>query len=183
MNITILNGNPDVQEKGFDRYIDSLSEELKSRNHSIILFILREMKLKSCTGCFGCWVKTPGECFQNDDTRTIRRDSIRSDFILFASPVIMGFTSALLKNALDKFLPLLLPYVTWVNKELHHVKRYDRYPPMGLLMEKSKQTDYEDIQIITDIYKRSALNFRSTLPYVGFTGDPIEEAADAIDTI
>ena len=32
-------------------------------------FPLREMKLAHCLGCFGCWVKTPGMCVEDDAGR------------------------------------------------------------------------------------------------------------------
>ena len=28
---------------------------------------VQEMDLHGCAGCFGCWIKTPGECAQHDD--------------------------------------------------------------------------------------------------------------------
>jgi len=110
MKITILNGNPDVNNAKFDNYLKNLSDLLESSNHTVTILKLREWDIKYCTGCFGCWVKTPGECVVPDDTRDIRREYIHSDFVLFASPVIMGFTSALLKKAHDKRIPLLHPY-------------------------------------------------------------------------
>jgi multimeric flavodoxin WrbA len=183
MKITIINGNSDTQNKQFDHYIDALDKELKKESHSSEVYTLRDMDLKYCTGCFNCWIKTPGECFQKDDTRSLRRSAIQSDFILLASPIIMGFTTALLKKCADKFLPLLLPFATLVENELHHEKRYDRYPPLGLLLERSPHSDDEDIKIITDIYKRNALNFRSSLSFNGFIGDPVREAAHAINHI
>ena len=183
MRITIINGNSLVRNREFDHYIVALDKELKKENHVTEVFTLRDLNLKYCIGCFNCWVKTPGECFHKDDTRIICRSAIQSDFILMASPIIMGFTTALLKKCLDKFIPLLLPYATLVEKELHHEKRYDRYPPLGLLLERSPHSDDEDIKIITDIYKRNALNFRSSLSFNGFIGDSVREAAHAINHI
>ena len=44
-------------------------------------------------------------------------------------------------------------------------------------------TDEEDIQIISDIHKRTVLNFKSELAFTKLTHDPIEEVADAINRI
>ncbi len=182
MKIIILNGNPDASNEQFDQYLHNLSEALADK-HTITMFTLREMDIKYCTGCWSCWLKTPGECAVTDDSRDTCRACINSDLALFASPVIMGFTSAMKKKATDKYIPLLHPYVTIVQGECHHVARYDKYPLLGLLLEKDQDTDEDDVKIITDIYQRIALNFKTTLALSKLTLDPVEEVADEINRI
>ena len=104
MQITILNGNPDVDNTLFDDYLKRLSDALASDGHTVTAFELRAMDIKYCNGCWGCWVKTPGECAVKDESRDVRRAAIHSDLVLWASPVIMGFYSALLKKVADKFI-------------------------------------------------------------------------------
>ncbi len=183
MKITILNGNPNIDDIKFDDYLKNLSDLLESNNHTVTLLKLREMNLKYCTGCWGCWVKTPGECIVADDSRNICREYINSDFALFASPVIMGFTSALLKKAQEKLLPLIHPYFELVQNEVHHLSRYDKYPLMGLLLENGKDTDEEDIKIISDIYRRGAINFKTSFCFSRQTDDSVEEVANEINRI
>ena len=163
MTITILDGNPKNGSTHFNSYITDLKSLLKLKGHTVKLFTLREMDIKSCTGCWGCWVKTPGECIIPDDSIEIRKVIINSEWLIFASPLIMGFTSALLKIIQDKLIPLVHPYIELVNDECHHKKRYDDYPKIGLVYGKEPDTDMEDIRIVTDIYKRMALNFKSKL--------------------
>jgi len=102
MKITILNGNPDPDNQKFDDYLNNLIKFLELSDNSVVDFKLREMKIRHCRGCFSCWVKTPGQCIYKDDSHDICREYINSDFILFASPLVMGFTSAVLKIAMDK---------------------------------------------------------------------------------
>ncbi len=182
MNIVILNGNPDANQTTFDAYLQRLSDRLTPA-HEVTTLALREMEIKYCIGCFGCWVKTPGECIIEDDSRTVRRAVIHSDLVLFASPVIMGFYSALLKKVADKFIPLIHPYITVDQGEAHHKPRYETYPLVGLLLEKGEDTDDKDIEIITDIHQRTALNFKSSLAFAKLTTDPVEEVARAIDRL
>ncbi len=163
MRITILNGNPNTENAKFNDYLRNLSTLLRLNNHTVTILQLRDMDIRYCIGCFGCWVKTPGECSNAaDDTHTIRREFINSNLVLFASPIIMGFTSALLKKAHDRLIPLLLPYSEVDQWEVHHVARYGKYPQMGLLLGKNKDTDEEDIEIIADIYVRDAINFKTS---------------------
>jgi multimeric flavodoxin WrbA len=183
MKITILNGNPNADNARFDNYLKNLSDLLESSKHTVTILKLREIDIKYCTGCFGCWVKTPGECVVPDDMRDVRREYIHSDLVLFASPVIMGFTSALLKKAHDKLIPLIHPYFELVQNEVHHLSRYDKYPLMGLLLGKGNDTDEEDLRIISDIYRRDAINLKTSFCFAKLTSDPVEEVANEINRI
>jgi hypothetical protein len=183
MNITILNGNPAPENAAFDRYVGGLVEALQSSRHAVTLLQLRDMEIHYCTGCWGCWVKTPGECVAKDDSAKVCRAAIQSDLLLHASPVIMGFYSALLKKATDKMIPLVHPYVTADQGEAHHRARYDQYPLFGLLLQQEAGTDDEDIEIIREVHSRTALNIKTRLAFTHTTDDPIEEVAREIDRL
>jgi multimeric flavodoxin WrbA len=183
MRITILNGNPDGRNKDFDLFIEKLSIFLEKEQHKVKHLKLRGMDIKPCTGCWGCWVRTPGECLTPDDSRVVCDESINCDLLLFASPIIMGFVSAVLKKAMEKMIPLIHPYIELVHKECHHRRRYDKYPRLGLLLDKTDQADDEDIAITVSIFERVSLNFKSQLSFVGDTTKPIQEVIDEINTI
>ena len=100
MKITILNGAP--EPAFFDRYLAQLKSALEAKGHAVTQFNLRDLSLRYCIGCWGCWVKTPGQCISRDASIEIDKAVIRSDFTLWAAPLKMGFPSALLKMALDK---------------------------------------------------------------------------------
>lgn len=95
----------------------------------------------------------------------------------------MGFTSALLKQATERLIPLLHPHFRINNGELIHQARYDRYPKMGLLLGPSKLSDKDDIKIITDIYRRMAVYFQTTLAFSKTSSDPAKEVIHAINSI
>jgi len=183
MKVTILNGNSHASNDVLDNYLKKLSDALISDNHVVTIFNLREMDVKYCTGCFGCWLETPGECVEKDDSRHISREYINSDFVLFASPIIMGFTSALLRKAQEKLLPLLLPYFELDQNEIRHSSRYEKYPRVGLLLEKGKDTNEEDIKIISDIYERTAFNSKTSFCFTKLTSDPVEKVASEINRV
>ena len=183
MKITLLNGNPLADNSTFEDYLKQLSEVLTSDGHYVTAYGLRDMDISYCIGCLNCWVKSPGECRSGDESREVCRAYINSDFVLWASPVIMGFYSSLLKKVTDKFVCLVHPYGEFVEGEVHHLPRYDHYPIAGLLLEKGSDTDDEDIQIISNIHSRTALNFKSSLAFTKLTIDPVEEVADAINRI
>jgi multimeric flavodoxin WrbA len=179
MKITILNGNP--ASSSFDEYLAQLKSMLTVQAHSVTLIDLRDLPLRYCIGCWGCWVKTPGQCASRDASLEMDRAVINSDFVLWAAPLKMGFPSELLKRACDKFLPLLHPYAVVDQGEAHHLKRYARYPRLGLLVEKEADTNERDLQIITDIHSRTALNCKSRLDFCLTTEAPVAEVTRRIN--
>jgi len=173
MKITILNGNP--EPSGFDQYLKELKSTLETNNHQVTQIDLREQPLKYCIGCFDCWVKTPGICDADDASQEMDRAVINSDFTLWAAPLKMGFPSTLLKMAFDKHLPLIHPYMLVDQNEAHHLKRYETYPRVGMLIEKERDTDAKDLRILTDIFSRTALNFKSKLDFLETTELAVED--------
>ena len=182
MKITILNGNPDAQNIAFDTYLDRLAGVLIADQHQVTRLNLRDMDIAYCIGCFGCWVKTPGECRSADESSQVCRAVINSDFTLWASPLRMGFPSALLKKVMDKSIPLIQPYFVVDQGEAHHQARYPHYPRLGLLLEEEADTDNDDLLNVADIFSRTALNLKSRLDFVHLTGQPVEALAAAITT-
>ena len=181
MKILILNGNPDPDKGKMDPYIARLQEQLKAAGHEAKAVVLRDLKIGYCTGCFNCWLKTPGICSIKDDAIDITRQYIASDHVILASPLILGFVSSLLKSAMDRNLCLVHPHLAEVDGEVHHKKRYDKYPLISFLLEKEAVTDDEDIAIATDIFRRQAVNVWASLGFVHFTETPIEEIVHALN--
>ena len=173
MKITILNGNPVFSN--FDVYLFQAKTTLESESHEVTQLDLRNLPLRYCVGCWGCWVKTPGECVNHDASLEMDRAIINADFILWAAPLKMGFPSELLKRALDKHLPLIHPYMEVDHGEAHHLLRYPRSPRVGLLLEKESGTDESDLQIVSDIHCRTALNFKTRLEFSFTTETPVAE--------
>ena len=178
MKITILNGNPEAT--GFDNYITHLQTTLEGGGHTVTRLDLRSMDLHCCVGCWGCWVKTPGECSNQDASLEIDRAIVNSDFTLWAAPLIMGFPAALLKTIMDKGLPLIHPYIEMDRGEFHHLRRYARYPRLGLLVEKESATSEVDLHIVSDIFCRTALNMKSRLEFCLATDTPAADLAERI---
>ncbi len=160
--------------------LQNLKSQLSGQGVETGELILRDMKYSPCRGCFNCWVKTPGLCVFKDDGDILCREVLHSDIIILASPVLMGYPSAMIKNALDRIIPLVHPYLEDLDGEVHHMKRYEKLPVMGLLLEKTGDTDDEDITIITDIFQRAALNLQSSLKFVKLTTTSSEELVNEI---
>jgi hypothetical protein len=176
MRIAIINGDPDAHS-AFDRYVADVSAQLESQGHEVDSLDLRDLDIKGCTGCWGCWVKTPGECVARDDSARVCQAVVSADLALFASPLRMGFVTALMKRAVDKLIPIVHPYIEIEGGEMHHRPRYESYPAMGLLLEPGPDADAEDVEITTGLWSRMARNMKTTLAFVAVADRPAEEVS------
>lgn len=169
INITIINGQA---AEGSWNILNCLNQALAKHNDRIVVenFNLSEMKIKFCSGCWSCWLKTPGKCIQEDEMPRLLQSIIQSNLTIFISPIKMGFVSAEIKKITDKMIPLIHPYIEIVNGECHHRKRYDKYPKLGLILVDEEQ-NLESHRIITGIYQRLAINFRSELAFSFFVNE------------
>jgi multimeric flavodoxin WrbA len=183
MRITILNGNPAGGNSTFNAYQAELGALLLAQGHTLTRFDLQEMDIRYCTGCLKCWLANPGQCATRDDSHAICAAYINSDLVIFASPILMGYTSALLKRAHDKLIPLVHPYFVFINGETHHRPRYKTYPRMGLLLEQGADGDEKDVGIISNIYRRDAINLLTSLVSTWMSTHPLAEIANEIDRL
>ncbi|UCF10591.1 MAG: flavodoxin family protein [Candidatus Bipolaricaulota bacterium] len=181
MHITILNGNPSAERDAFDSYLGAVRDLAERRGHDVTPLVLRDLAIEPCVGCFGCWVKRPGECVFSDASADVCRAVIASDLTVFASPLIMGFVSAVTKKAMDKLIPLVHPYFAVIRNETHHRKRYERYPALGLILDKGRDGAAEDFAITQRLFERYSINFHGPLLFTRSTEADPKEVADAID--
>ncbi len=183
LDITLVNGNASEKNRVFQDYVNGLSDTLFMAGHFVEQIDLAKNHIQQCRGCWNCWVKTPGHCTLKDDMDSIYPKFLHCDLLIFASPIKMGFVSALLKRTLDRLIPLVLPYFKILNHEFHHSKRYKGYPNLGLLLEKDYTTDAEDLDIIQQIFQRTALNFHSELKFSHLITDSEKELINEINNL
>lgn len=173
MRIGILNGETRDGDTELSQRLSALARRLIAAGHEVERLNLRDMEVRSCTGCWSCWWKTPGRCALVDDGDAVRRAWLRSDLLLFASPLLLGFPSALLKDAIDKLIPNALPFIRLGRSaegrvECRHAPRYDRQPVLACLLEPGADDDDADVAIATRWFARLADQFHSPFAW-GYT--------------
>lgn len=161
MKILLLDG---TAGEGCSDGLKKIIEFYEKDGHEIIHFKLEDKEILFCMGCWSCWFKTPGRCIHKDDTQIMLRNVINSDLVIHFTQNSLGFATSLTKKALDKFVPLVHPYIEIVNGECHHEKRYEKYPQMGLIYVDDSR-DIEDFNITRKIFERASLNFKTELKF------------------
>jgi hypothetical protein len=128
-----------------DRSLDLVAGWLAERHWDAMPQTLRDVDIAPCLGCFGCWVKTPGECVIDDAGRDVARRFVQSDLVIYLSPIQFGGYSHELKKAVDRLIPNISPMFQLIRGEVHHRKRYRRYPRLLALGWLTRRTaDQED---------------------------------------
>lgn len=132
-----------LQDKGFETKLTEVGTD----------------NLTFCKGCFGCWIKKPGECVINDLMGQINRDFMNSDLVIYLSPVVFGQCSANIKNSIDRnVMSLMLPFFeTRPDGSTMHPPRYDSLPRL-IIIGYGDGIPAEDQQLFLDITKKHRRN-------------------------
>jgi multimeric flavodoxin WrbA len=136
----------------------ALTDVLRRDGSQIETFALREMKLAHCLGCFGCWVKTPGICAEDDAGRQIAQAIVRSDVTVLFTPVTFGGYSPDLKRMVDRFIQIASPFFRMDHGEVHHPPRYEPMPRF-LMVGVQRHTNEQEAHIFRTLAGRNAINF------------------------
>lgn len=125
--------------------------------------------IKKCTGCFGCWVKTPGQCVIADDYQKMGEWLAEADKVMIISKCCFGCYSPFVKNVLDRSISYLLPYFEIRNGEMHHKARYQKQLSMSVIFYGEKITE-EERDTAKKLVEANAMNFQARADKVLFTG-------------
>ncbi|MBN1532993.1 MAG: flavodoxin family protein [Spirochaetes bacterium] len=157
--VTVLNGLG-AGDGRYEYMLELLMSELRGVSREVSVITLREKKLTHCVGCFGCWLKTPGECVYRDDLEGILKEYIASDMVVVFTPVVFGGYSPEYKKFLDRIIPLIHPNFGFFKKEIHHKPRYDRYPRLVAVGVQDRHDEHE-ASLFRTLVGRNAINFHT----------------------
>lgn len=182
MNILVIDGNPRA-EVPFQEYLASVETSLVHRRHRVTQYAMRDKVVADCQRCYGCWVKSPGECLLPDSSMELRRLFVESDVVVLASPLVMGYPTALLQRAIDRLLPLLLPYWEASEHGMRHEGRYEKLPSLALLVKAEADIDSDDLSILNELFASVARQLGTTLKFIFMMDVPAHEVAYEIHRI
>jgi multimeric flavodoxin WrbA len=157
MKAVIFNGAREAN-RVIDAIEASLIKLLTEKGWEVEPIILREKQIAGCLGCFGCWLKTPGICVIDDFGRGAAKKAFLSDLLVLLTPVTFGGYSSELKKALDRMIPILLPYFESYKGQIHHRMRYDKYPRLLVIGTDPLNTEHEGTFL--KLTERNVLNLR-----------------------
>lgn len=106
MKILVFNGSPKKERSDTMRitraFLGGMNEAAPQEVQSINV---ADMHIEFCRGCFACKYNG-GRCATDDDMREILEQMLASDLLLFSFPLYCCGMPAMLKNIIERTLPL-----------------------------------------------------------------------------
>ena len=172
MKIIILEGSPNKNGSS-NLLADCFRRGAEEAGHSVEIVDTAHANIRPCTGCFGCWVRTPGACILRDSYSEMGRLLSQSEEVVLVSRCCWGAPGPFVKNVLDRSLPYLHPFFTVRNNEMHHRLRYDHHFALSALFY-GKGLSEEEMETASDWVHAVAVNFGCTVRRVEFRETPEE---------
>jgi multimeric flavodoxin WrbA len=112
MKILVINGSPKGNDSSTLKLTRSFLEGMNSVEKQDVEFIdLLKSNISPCTGCFGCWTKTPGTCVLKDDMADYIPKVLAADLLIWSFPLYYFGMPSKTKLFLDRMLPTSLPFM------------------------------------------------------------------------
>lgn len=111
-----------------------------------------------CSGCFKCWLKTPGRCIINDSYTETPKYIKEADKMIIITEVRYGSYSPYIKRVIERSIGFLLPFFRKYNGEIHHSIRYEHVPEL-IFIGYSPSINPKEEKTFKDLVKANALNF------------------------
>jgi multimeric flavodoxin WrbA len=127
--ITVFNSSPRKENGVTHLMAEQFLEGARAAGAETDHILLADKKIRHCIGCFSCWFKTPGVCVFKDDEAELLRLYMASDIVVLAGPVYVGSVCGIMKDFIDRMLPLYDPHFGCDEQgRFYHLSRYDHCP-------------------------------------------------------
>jgi len=107
MKILLIRANP--RTTGFTETLtDLFLQGMRDEGAEIIEARLHDMDIRPCSGCYQCWLATPGVCYQKDDMAVLLEQIMDTDVLVCATPIYYYSISSRLQRFLERTFPLTM---------------------------------------------------------------------------
>lgn len=125
MKVLVFNGSPKKENSDTlhitRAFLDGMQE---AAPQEIEMIHVIDRHIEFCSGCLAC-MRNGGRCRHDDDMRSILEKILSSDLLLFSFPLYGYGMPALLKNLIDRTLPLSSIAMRKVGECYEHVGQAD----------------------------------------------------------
>ncbi len=153
-------------------------KELQSAQNTSQRVITDNGSIRNCIGCFGCWIKTPGQCVIRDGYENMGKLFSQCDELLIISKCFYGGFSPFVKNVLDRAISYISPHFVIRSGEMHHKRRYSNVINMTVYFYGGDITESE-MKTAKSLVTANALNYDGRVNRVLFFNSA-DEAREAL---
>ena len=171
MKILVVNGSPRGRRGNTYIMAEAFLQGAEEAGAEVEQILLSRKTIKNCKGCFWCWLKTPGKCVIKDDMEAILEKLKEADLLVFATPLYVDNVTGLMKNFMDRILPLGEPYQVKDEKgECRHPARYVKTPKIGVISN-CGFPEQSQFQVLHLLFSRIARNLHSEVVFEIYRGE------------
>ena len=124
MKILAINGSPRGPKSNTDHILLPFLEGAREAGAETEVVYLKGKEIKHCLGCFTCWTKTPGVCVHKDDMPELLEKMQETDVLVYATPLYVFTVSGLMKDFMDRVIPVLQPFIIERGGQYIHPHRH-----------------------------------------------------------
>lgn len=135
MRILAFNGSPRGESGNTDRILQPFLAGAREAGAETETIYLKDKRINPCTGCFTCWLKTPGTCVHQDDMPALLEKMRQADVLVYATPLYVYTVTGMMKDFMDRVIPLAMPQIVKRGDHYLHPRRYEgEYPKRVVLI-------------------------------------------------
>ncbi len=130
--VLAIQASPRARGGATEKVFAPLIAGMESAGAAVDTFYLAERDIRPCAGCFACWKVADGRCLIEDDMAEVLTRIPVYDLLVIALPLYVDGVPGILKNFLDRSIPLVHPYIFNRNGRCRHPARHPRMPNLAL---------------------------------------------------
>jgi len=130
MNVLAINGSPRGENGNTEVILKPFLKGCEAAGADIETIYLTEKNIKHCSGCFSCWHKTPGKCVHKDDMEDLLVKVSEADIMVYATPLYFFMVTGIMKDFMDRMLPLSNKEIIKVGEKYGHPRRVKKETPV-----------------------------------------------------
>jgi putative NADPH-quinone reductase len=123
MKTLVINGSPMMDKGNTALILGPFIEGMKEAGSDVEVLYVKKLVINPCQGEYNCWLKTPGECFQDDDMKDVLKKFHACDILVFAAPVYVDGVPGPLKMLIDRLIPSGVPFIECRDDHCRHAGR------------------------------------------------------------
>jgi len=165
MKITVFNSSPRGKKSNTHKIVTAFAAGAEEAGAEVENVFLVDKDIGHCRGCFVCWTVTPGECVIKDDMTELIEKVLASDVIVFATPLYIDNVSGIMKNFMDRLIPVADPHLEKdEHGETRHPMREGRVEGKKMVViSNSGFHEQSHFQVLRLLFRRIARNLGQEL--------------------
>jgi len=164
MKALVVNGSPRITRSITYRILCPLLEGMQAAGAETELIHLGQLTIHHCRGCLRCLTKTPAQCVQKDDMTGLLTKMAEADYIVYGTPLYACTMSGLMKDFVDRSMPLVGPRLLSGGDMDSRSNRFGRLGKI-FLVSTCSSADHEHFASLVSTFKQIAAEYGSE--YVG----------------